>query len=239
MDRNQQLHSPALLPLTKAGELNLKDVLRKRGPKSHLHPETAVSDGLQEMAESQQENASKKCRYFDYLTYFSLDYFFPTPVREKERMEGCQTLWPKISILNGEYHSSAHFSTVEFTKMWGKNWSTKRINSWNLVIMNFAHIVRNTLFSASSFKLCFPNIIWLITVWFVCQKIIHSKKNPLSIRLIIASIQHLTRFNMDKQYRHKKLFFLGLRVNNGLNTNSYLNVTQQTVTQIAKLMATE
>lgn len=92
MDRNQQLHSPALLPLTKAGELNLKDVLGKRGPKSHLHPEIAVSDGLPEMAESQQENASKKCRYFDYLTYFSLDYFFPTPIREKERMEGCQTL---------------------------------------------------------------------------------------------------------------------------------------------------
>lgn len=44
---------------------------------------------------------------------------------------------------------------------------------------------------------------------------------------------------MDKQYRQKKLFSLGFRVNNGLNTNSYLNVTQQTVTQIAKLMATE
>lgn len=107
------------------------------------------------------------------------------------------------------------------------------------VIMNFAHIVRNIFFSASRFELYSPNIICLITVLFVCQKIIHSKKNPLSIRLIITSIQHLTRFNMDKQYRHKKLFFLGLRVNNGLNTNSYLNVTQQTVTQIAKLMATE
>lgn len=44
---------------------------------------------------------------------------------------------------------------------------------------------------------------------------------------------------MDKQHRHTKLFFLGFRVNNGLNTNSYLNVTQQTVTQMAKLMATE
>lgn len=76
MDRNQQFHSPALLPLTKAGELNLKDVLRKQGPKSHLCPEIADSDGLPEMAESQQANASKKCRHFDYLTYFSLGYFF-------------------------------------------------------------------------------------------------------------------------------------------------------------------
>lgn len=87
MDRNQQFHSPALLPLTKAGELNLKDVLRKRGPKSHLHPEKAVSDGLPEMAESQQENASKKCRYFDYLTYFSLDYFFSNSSK-RERKDG-------------------------------------------------------------------------------------------------------------------------------------------------------
>lgn len=44
---------------------------------------------------------------------------------------------------------------------------------------------------------------------------------------------------MDKQHSHKKLFFLRFRVNNGLNTNSYLNVTPQTVTQTAKLMATE
>lgn len=114
----------------------------------------------------------------------------------------------------------------------------KKDKPLKLVIINFAHIVR-IFFSASSLKLCFPNITWLITVSFVCQKIIHSKKNLLSIRLIITSIQHLTRFNMDKQYRRKKLFFSGFRVNNGLNTNSYLNVTQQTVTQIAKLMATE
>lgn len=53
------------------------------------------------------------------------------------------------------------------------------------------------------------------------------------------SMQHLTRFNMAKQHRRKKLFFLDCRVNNGLNTNSCLNVTQQTVTQMATLMGTE
>lgn len=141
--------------------------------------------------------------------------------------------------LSSQWRVSQLISAQWSSKMWGRNWSTKRFNSWNLVITNFAHIVKNIFFSASSFKLCFPNINWLITVLFVCQKIIHGKKNPLFIGFIITSIQHLTRFNMDKQYRYKKLFFLGFKVNNGLNTNSYLNVTQQTVTQIAKLMATE
>lgn len=84
MDRNQQFHSPALLPLTKAGELNLKDVLRKRGPKSHLHPEIAVSDGLPEMAESQQENASKKCRYWLFNLFLFRLLFSNSSKRERK-----------------------------------------------------------------------------------------------------------------------------------------------------------
>lgn len=163
MDRNQQFHSSAFPSLTEAGEFNLKDVLRKQGTKSHLQPRSSSFRWIARNGWKLASKCLKKSRHFDYL--FLIQFlFFPTSVREKG--------WRDVRLCDPKSQSSmenimSYSSTVEFTKMWCRNWSTKRINSWNLVIMNFAHIVRNIFFSASSFKLCFPNIIWLIS--FICM----------------------------------------------------------------------
>lgn len=144
MDRNQQFHSPALPPLTKAGELNLKDVLRKQGTKSHLQPR---SSSFRWIARNGWKLASKCLNERQAFWLFNLfpigSFFFPNSMKRK-RMEGCQTSWPKISIcLRVSQLISAQWSS----QMWYRNWSTKRINSWNIVLINFAQIVRIFFFS--------------------------------------------------------------------------------------------
>lgn len=90
-----------------------------RALKATYTPEVAVSDGLPEMAESQQANASKKSRHFDYLTYFPLGSgFFPIPVKEKG--------WRDVRLCDLKSQSlmeniTAYSSIVEFTKMQGRN----------------------------------------------------------------------------------------------------------------------